>query len=37
VDLISLIVGGGNYKIDRLDIPMIPMSQQGIKDDGGVT
>lgn len=28
------IVGGGNYNIDRLDIPML---QQGIKDDGGVT
>ena len=28
------IVGGGNYNIDRLDIPIW---RQGIKDDGGVT
>lgn len=28
------IVGGGSYNTDRLDIPM---SRQGIKDDGGVT
>jgi acetyltransferase-like isoleucine patch superfamily enzyme len=28
------IVGGGNYKVDRLDIPI---SRQGIKNDGGVT
>jgi galactoside O-acetyltransferase len=30
----SFVVGGGNYNIDRLDIPI---RQQGIKDDGGVT
>jgi acetyltransferase-like isoleucine patch superfamily enzyme len=28
------IVGGGNYNTDRLDIPIW---QQGIKDDGGIT
>ena len=30
----SFVVGGGNYNIDRLDIPI---RLQGIKDDGGVT
>jgi galactoside O-acetyltransferase len=28
------IVGGGNYKVDRLDIPI---RRQGMQDDGGVT
>jgi len=29
-----LVVGGGNYNIDRLDVPV---REQGIKNDGGVT
>ena len=29
----SFVIGGGSYKIDRLDIPI---RMQGIKDDGGV-
>ncbi len=30
----SFVIGGGNYNIDRLDIPI---RMQGIKNDGGVT